>query len=87
MRALAHELVGLQPDVVLASSAPTTVALQRETLTIPIVFVNVVDPVASGFVARLDHPSGNITGFANMEASLGGSSGSPSCSILTTSLP
>jgi putative ABC transport system substrate-binding protein len=53
-------------------STATTVALQRETRTIPIVFANVADPVASGIVSRLDRPSGNITGFATMEASLGG---------------
>jgi putative ABC transport system substrate-binding protein len=47
-------------------------ALQRETRTIPIVFANVSDPVASGIVARLDRPSGNITGFAIEEPSLGG---------------
>jgi putative tryptophan/tyrosine transport system substrate-binding protein len=69
--ALAQELVGLQPDIILATSNPATVALQRETRTIPIVFVNVGDPVASGMVARLDRPSGNITGFATFEASLG----------------
>src|SRR5262249_52023187 len=46
--------------------------LQRETRTIPIVFGNVSDPVASGIVARLDRPSGNITGFASFEATLGG---------------
>src|SRR5262249_15905483 len=51
---------------------PATIALQRETRTIPIVFTSVVDPVASGIVARLDHPSENVTGFANLEASLGG---------------
>jgi putative tryptophan/tyrosine transport system substrate-binding protein len=72
MRALAHELVGLQPDIILAGSFPATVALQRETRTIPIVFANVRDPVASGIVPRLDRPSGNITGFANLEGSLGG---------------
>jgi putative ABC transport system substrate-binding protein len=72
IRALARELVGLQPDIIVANSIPPTVALQRETRTIPIVFVNVGDPVASGIVARLDRPSGNITGFANWEASLGG---------------
>jgi putative tryptophan/tyrosine transport system substrate-binding protein len=72
MRALAQELVALQPEIVLTSSTPTTVAAQRETRTIPIVFVNVADPVATGIVARLDRPSGNITGFANLEASLGG---------------
>jgi len=73
IRALAQELVGLQPDIILAaSSTPATIALQRETQTIPIVFVSVGDPVASGLVARLDRPSGNITGFANLEATLGG---------------
>ena len=50
IRALAQELVGLQPDIILTSSTPPTVALQRETRTIPIVFVNVADPVASGLV-------------------------------------
>jgi putative ABC transport system substrate-binding protein len=70
--ALAQELAGLQPDIIVTSAVPAIVALQRETRTIPIVFVNVVDPVASGIVARLDRPSGNVTGFANLEASLGG---------------
>jgi putative tryptophan/tyrosine transport system substrate-binding protein len=72
MRAFAHELVGLQPDIIVASPAPATVALQRETRTIPIVFVNVTDPVASGFVASLNQPGGNITGFGFLEASMGG---------------
>jgi putative ABC transport system substrate-binding protein len=71
-QALAQELVGLQPDVILANTTLATAALQRETRTIPIVFANVADPVASGIVARLDRPSGNITGFASFEASLGG---------------
>jgi putative ABC transport system substrate-binding protein len=71
-RALAQELVGLQPAIILASSTPATVALQRETRTIPVVFAAVGDPVASGVVARLDRPNGNITGFAIEEASLGG---------------
>ena len=71
IRALAQELVDLQPDIMLANSTPTAAALQRETRTIPIVFVNVSDPVASGIVARLDRPSGNISGFAIFEASLG----------------
>jgi putative ABC transport system substrate-binding protein len=66
-------LVGLEPDIILAAgSTPVTAAVQRETRTIPIVFVNVSDPVASGLVERLDRPNGNITGFANLEASLGG---------------
>jgi putative ABC transport system substrate-binding protein len=72
MRALGQELVRLQPDIVLATGTPATVAVQQETPTIPIVFVNVADPVASGLVARLDRPSGNVTGFANIEASMGG---------------
>jgi len=72
IRALAQELVDLQPDVILAGGTAATVALQRETRTIPIVFVNVSDPVATGIVARPDRPSGNITGFANLVATLGG---------------
>jgi putative ABC transport system substrate-binding protein len=72
MRALAQELVGLQPDIILANSATATVPLQRETRTIPIVFVGAADPVASGIVPRLNQPGGNITGFAVLEASLGG---------------
>jgi putative ABC transport system substrate-binding protein len=55
-----------------AGASAATAALQRETRTIPIVFVNVGDPVASGIVARLDRPGGNITGFAVLEGSLGG---------------
>src|SRR5215468_1137243 len=51
---------------------PATAALQRETRTIPIVFTNNGDPVASGIVPRLNRPGGNITGFATYEASLGG---------------
>jgi putative ABC transport system substrate-binding protein len=72
VRALAQELVGLQPDIILAGSTPATVAVQRETRTIPIVFVGLADPIASGIVTRLDQPGGNTTGFAIYEASLGG---------------
>jgi putative tryptophan/tyrosine transport system substrate-binding protein len=72
IRALAQELVGSQPDIILANSAAVTVALQRETLTIPIVFAGVGDPVGSSIVPRLDRPSGNITGFTNFETTLGG---------------
>src|SRR6516165_7617467 len=70
--ALAQELVGLQPDIVLVSSTSATAALQRETRTIPIVFASAGDPVPSGVVPRIDRPGGNITGFASLEASLGG---------------
>jgi putative tryptophan/tyrosine transport system substrate-binding protein len=72
IRTLAHELVGLRPDMILAGGAPATSALQRETRTIPIVFVTVSDPVAIGIVPRLDRPNGNITGFATNEGSMGG---------------
>jgi putative ABC transport system substrate-binding protein len=51
IRALAQELVGLQPDIIATNGTPATAAVQRETRTIPIVFANVTDPVASGIVA------------------------------------
>jgi putative ABC transport system substrate-binding protein len=70
IRALAQELVGLRPDIILTNGTPATAAVQRETQTIPIVFAGVNDPVASGIVARLIEPSGNITGFASLEATL-----------------
>jgi putative ABC transport system substrate-binding protein len=72
MRALAQELVGLQPDIILTGTLAATVAVQRETRTIPIVFANVADPVAMGIVPALNRPGGNITGFALFEPSLGG---------------
>src|SRR6516162_5922507 len=63
IRALAQELVGLQSDIIVTdNTTPGTVAVQRETRTIPIVFANATDPVASGLVERLDQPGGNITG-------------------------
>jgi putative ABC transport system substrate-binding protein len=72
IRAFAQELVGLRPDIIVANATPATAALQQETRTIPIVFASVAEPVASGIVPRLERPSGNITGFATSEASLGG---------------
>jgi putative ABC transport system substrate-binding protein len=72
IRALAKELIGLQPDIMVTNGAAATVAVQRETRTIPIVFAVGGDPVADGIVARLNQPGGNITGFANLEATLGG---------------
>jgi putative ABC transport system substrate-binding protein len=72
IRALAQELVGLQPDIIVTNNTLATLGLQRETRTIPIVLAGGVDPVASGLVPRLDRPGGNITGFAIWEASLGG---------------
>ena len=72
IRAFAQELVGLKPDIILAVTSPVIVALQRETRTIPIVFLSTGDPVASGIIPRLNQPGGNITGFGGMEPSLGG---------------
>jgi putative ABC transport system substrate-binding protein len=72
-RALAQELVGLRPDIIVTNgTTPGTVAVHRETRTIPVVFANLGDPVASGLVARLNQPGGNITGFALFETTLGG---------------
>jgi putative ABC transport system substrate-binding protein len=64
---LAKEVVGLQPDAILANTTPVTAAVQRETKTVPIVFAVVSDPVGSGFVNSLSRPGGNITGFMNVE--------------------
>jgi putative ABC transport system substrate-binding protein len=72
IRALAQELVGLQPDIIVTSATSATAAVQRETRTIPIVFGTVADPVATGLVPRLNQPGGNTTGFATWEATLGG---------------
>jgi putative ABC transport system substrate-binding protein len=71
-RLLAKELVELRPDVIFASTTPVTAALMHETHQIPIVFVVVSDPVGAGFVASLSRPGGNVTGFINIEAAMGG---------------
>jgi len=68
----ARELVGLAPDVIVASGATGTRALQRLTQTIPIVFVQVGDPVAAGVVASVARPEGNTTGLTNQPASIAG---------------
>ena len=70
IRTFAKELVALQPDVIVAHGTPVTAAFQRETRTIPIVFVTVTDPVGDGFVAGLAHPGGNITGFLTSESAI-----------------
>jgi putative tryptophan/tyrosine transport system substrate-binding protein len=72
IQAFAKELVALRPDVLVGRSTPTTAAFKRETTTIAIVFVNVPEPVEQGFVQSLARPGGNITGFTNFEASIGG---------------
>ena len=66
-RRYAEELVALAPDAILASNSTATLALQATTSTVPIVFVNVVDPVGAGFVASLARPGGNATGFTLFE--------------------
>ena len=70
-RAYAGELVAGVPDVILANTAPVVAALQQRTQTIPIVFVQVLDPVSSGFVESLARPGGNITGFSSFDFGLG----------------
>ncbi len=72
IRTAAEELVALGPDVIVAWSNTTVVILQKATQTIPIVFVGASDPVESGFVTNLARPGGNITGFQNFEAEIGG---------------
>jgi putative ABC transport system substrate-binding protein len=72
MRRFAKELVALQPDVILSNTTPTTTALLQQTLTIPIVFAIVADPVGSGFVASFARPGGNVTGFTFTEPTMAG---------------
>jgi putative ABC transport system substrate-binding protein len=68
----AKELVGLQPDAILAQTTPVAVAIAHETKVIPIVFVTVSDPIGSGLASSLTHPGGNITGFTFVESAMGG---------------
>jgi putative tryptophan/tyrosine transport system substrate-binding protein len=68
----AKELVALQPNLILAHATPTTAALLQQTRTIPIIFVNVSDPVGSGFVVNFPRPGGNVTGFTNIEPTMAG---------------
>jgi putative ABC transport system substrate-binding protein len=72
IRSAAAELVDLKPDAILAESALTVAPLQQMTSNIPIVFVAIGDPVASGFVASLAHPGGNLTGFTPAEFTISG---------------
>jgi putative tryptophan/tyrosine transport system substrate-binding protein len=70
--ALARELVSIRPEVIFAGPSNTVIRLQRETRTIPIVFVSVSDPIGQGIVESLARPTGNVTGFSNLEFSLMG---------------
>jgi putative ABC transport system substrate-binding protein len=71
-RALATELTGLAPDVILATNTPTARALKQATEKIPIVFSGLADPIADGIVASLSNPGGNITGFTSFNAEIAG---------------
>jgi putative ABC transport system substrate-binding protein len=68
----AQELVRIAPEIILTNGTPSTVALQRETSKIPIVFAQVTDPVGEGLVASLSRPGGNITGFSAYDSEMGG---------------
>jgi putative tryptophan/tyrosine transport system substrate-binding protein len=70
---LARELVGLKMDVIVTGNDAATAAVKRETQAIPIVMMNSIDPVGTGFVATLAHPGGNVTGLSNVSAELSGS--------------
>jgi putative ABC transport system substrate-binding protein len=72
LQALARELTSLQPEVIVAVGTGMVAAVQRETRTIPIVFVGVSDPIGSGFVASLARPGRNLTGQMSYEASIVG---------------
>jgi ABC-type uncharacterized transport system substrate-binding protein len=69
---VAQELVALSPEVIFANTTPATKALQKETRTTPIIFVQVSDPIGAGVVASLARPGGNITGFLFYEDSIAG---------------
>ncbi|HEY4738920.1 MAG TPA: ABC transporter substrate-binding protein, partial [Xanthobacteraceae bacterium] len=70
IRKLATEIIALEPDVVLTSGSIVVPPMMQATRTIPIVFVQVIDPVGSGFIKSLARPGGNITGFTQFEYSL-----------------
>jgi putative tryptophan/tyrosine transport system substrate-binding protein len=72
IRDYAAELVALAPDVIVANGSPAVEPLQRMTTSLPIVFVNVIDPVGAGFVASLARPGGNATGFTLFEYGISG---------------
>jgi putative tryptophan/tyrosine transport system substrate-binding protein len=70
--AAAKELVAAQPELLEVETTPGTAAVLKETHIIPVVFTTVSDPVGAGFVQSLSHPGGNVTGFVNIESSVGG---------------
>jgi putative tryptophan/tyrosine transport system substrate-binding protein len=68
----AAELIALKPDAIFSIGSVPTASLQQATHTIPIVFMNVADPVGAGVVQSMAHPGGNFTGFSNFEYSMSG---------------
>jgi putative tryptophan/tyrosine transport system substrate-binding protein len=72
MWALARELIDLKPDLIVGMTTPAVTALVQETNTIPILFVNIVDPLGRGFISNMARPGGNVTGFFNFEFSMSG---------------
>jgi putative tryptophan/tyrosine transport system substrate-binding protein len=70
--ALVKEVIALRPDVILATGTSTVTAFQRQTRTIPVVFVAVSDPVGSGFIESMARPGGNVTGLLQYEATITG---------------
>jgi putative tryptophan/tyrosine transport system substrate-binding protein len=71
IRDFARELVEMQLDLIVGHTTPVVAALKAQTRTIPIVFTQVSDPVGSGFIDGFAKPGGNITGFTNLESSMG----------------
>ena len=69
---LAKQLVALQPDLIVTQNTPGTAAMLQQTRVIPIIFVNIVDPVGSGLVANFLRPGGNVTGFVSLESTIVG---------------
>ena len=72
LRKFAAEIAALAPDVILAVTSPVVAELRKATSSVPIVFVQVVDPIGAGFVDSLARPGGNATGFMLSEYALGG---------------
>ncbi len=70
--AFAKELIALKPELIVAHTTPSVIALRKQTDSIPIVFVQVSDPIGTGFVTNMARPGGNVTGFTNFESSMVG---------------
>jgi putative tryptophan/tyrosine transport system substrate-binding protein len=72
LRTFAREVIDLKPDLIVGMTTPAVTALVQETTAIPILFVNIVDPLGRGFISNMARPGGNVTGFLNFEFSMGG---------------